>query len=92
MKAFKDLEKICGEYLKEKQNGKIEETEILAEKTKDLCPVISGLLYCLQSKTRYGEESVNFDYYRQPSAELELTLVNPAEELYKFIESGRHIK
>lgn len=92
MKAFKDLEKICGEYLREKQKGRIEETEILAEKTKGLCSVINGLLYCLQSKTRYGEESVNFDYYRQPAAELELTLVNPAEELYKFIESGRHIK
>ncbi len=92
IKTIKELEKTCGEYLKEKQNGKIEETEILAEKTKGLCSVINGLLYCLQNKTIYGEESVNFDYYRQPSAELELTLVNPAEELYKFIERRGHIK
>jgi len=92
IKTIKELEKICGEYLREKQNGKIEEAEILAEKTKGLCSVINGLLYCLQNKTIYGKESVNFDYYREPSAELELTLVNPSEELYKFIESGRHIK
>ncbi len=92
IKTIKELEKTCGEYLREKQNGNIEEAEILAEKTKGLCSVISGLLYCLQNKTRYGEESVNFDYYRQPSAELELTLVNPAEELYKFIERRGHIK
>lgn len=92
IKTIKELEKICGEYLKEKQTGNIEETEILAEKTKSLCSVINGLLYCLQNKTRYGEESVKFDYYRQPSAELELTLVNPAEELYKFIERRGHIK
>ncbi len=92
IKTIKELEKTCGGYLGEKQNGNIEETEILAEKTKGLCSVISGLLYCLQNKTRYGEESVNFDYYRQPTAELELTLVNPAEELYKFIERRGHIK
>jgi len=92
IKAIKELEKTCGEYLREKQNGNIEETEILAEKTKGLCSVINGLLYCLQNKTRYGEESVNFDYYRQPTAELELTLVNAAEELYKFIERSGHIK
>lgn len=92
IKTIKELEKTCGGYLGEKQNGNIEETEILAEKTKGLCSVISGLLYCLQNKTRYGEESVKFDYYRQPTAELELTLVNPAEELYKFIERRGHIK